>query len=77
MGGDFMNYDLKIIKKKYGENMSRLCRELFPTILEEEGLLSSLLLNNFYESRYLYDDIINNDIEEEFKNYIYNITKIE
>lgn len=28
-----MNLDLKIIKKEYGEEMSHLCRELFPTIL--------------------------------------------
>ena len=38
-----MNSDLKLIKKKYGEEMSHLCHELFPVILEQEGLLS-----NFY-----------------------------
>ena len=27
--------DLKRIKKDYGENMSHMCRELFPTILEK------------------------------------------
>ena len=29
--------DLKLIKKHYGEKMAHLCRDLFPTLLEEEG----------------------------------------
>lgn len=32
-----MNSDLKIIKKKYGENMMKLVRKLFSTLLEEES----------------------------------------
>ena len=43
-----MNKDLKIIKEKYGEKMMHLCRELFSTLLEEDGLLSKLMLDNFY-----------------------------
>ena len=42
-----MNNDLKIIKKKYGEKMMHFCRDLFPTILETEGLLPKLLMDNF------------------------------
>ena len=42
-----MNQDLKIIKNKYGEKMKHLCREMFPTILETPGLLSSILLTHF------------------------------
>ena len=38
--------DLKLIKKYYGEAMSHLARELFPTILENKGLLFSLLSSN-------------------------------
>ena len=72
-----MNKDLKTIKKKYGEEMMHLCRELFPTILEEEGLLPKLLFNNFKESRSLAKDIIDNNLEEEFKNYIYNQVDVE
>lgn len=68
-----MNNDLKIIKKKFGEKMMHFCRNLFPTILETEGLLPSLLLSNFEESHYLYDDIINNDMQMEFKNFIFNL----
>lgn len=42
-----MNYDLKKIKKYYGEQMMHLCRELFPTILDEEGTLSRIMLDHF------------------------------
>ena len=72
-----MNKDLKIIKKKYGEEMMHLCRELFPTLLEQEGLLPKLLLDNFKESRSLVKDIIDNKLFEEFKNYIYNQVDVE
>ena len=41
---DYMvSTDLKLIKKHYGEKMMHLCRELFPTILERNGLLFKLL----------------------------------
>ena len=66
-----MNEDLKIIKKKYGEKMMHLCRELFPTILEEPGLLPKLLLANFYPSVYLCDDIVANGLETDFKNAMF------
>ena len=72
-----MNKDLKIIKKKYGEEMMHLCRDLFPTLLEQEGLLPKLLLDNFKESRSLVKDIIDNKLFEEFKNYIYNQVDVE
>ena len=72
-----MNTDLRIIKDKYGEKMMHLCRELFPTLLEQEGLLSNLLLSKFNESHFLYDDIINNNYIEEFKNYIYSFVDVE
>ncbi len=66
-----MNKDLKIIKKKYGENMMHLCRELFPTILEKEGILSQVILDSFEASHELYDDLISNNLEATFKDYIY------
>lgn len=72
-----MNKDLKIIKKKYGEEMMHLCRELFPTLLEQEGLLPKLLHDNFKESRSLVKDIIDNNLEEEFKNYIYSMVDVQ
>ena len=72
-----MNKDLKIIKKKYGERMMKLCRELFPTLLEKEGLLSRLLLEHFEPSRFLYEDIISNELDIDFKVYIYSLVNIE
>ena len=72
-----MNSDLKLIKKKYGEEMSHLCRELFPVILEQEGLLSKLLLDNFEPNHFLYKDIVENDVVNSFKNYIYRIVDVE
>ena len=59
MGDYIMNSDLNRIKKKYGENFAHLCRELFPTILETEGLLPDIIENKFYPNKFLYDDIIN------------------
>lgn len=66
--------ELAIIKKKYGEKMMHLCRRLFPSIIEE-GKLSTLLLNHFEPSRYLYEDIVQNDKIEAFKNYISSLNE--
>ena len=71
------NADLKWIKKHYGEKFSHLCRELFPTLLEKEGLLKKLISDTFLPSRELYDDIVNNALITNFKNYIYNLTNLE
>ena len=65
-----MNGDLKIIKKKYGEKMAHLCRNLFPSILETEGKLSDIMLKTFDENHDLYEDIVNNELVVPFKNYI-------
>ncbi len=72
-----MNDDLKIIKKKYGEDMAQFCREEFSTILEQKGLLPKLLLDNFEVNRDLYQDIIKQDLEVEFKNYIFSFFNLE
>ena len=65
--------ELKKIKKIYGENFMKLCRELFPTLLEIEGRLLEVLSSTFANnSRTLYDDIIKNNLQGEFKNYIYS-----
>jgi len=65
-----MQKELKRIKDKYGEEFSHLCRELFPTLLETEGLLYDLLINKFYPSKFLYSDIVNNKLEAKFRNFI-------
>lgn len=71
-----MSKDLIKIKKKYGENMMHLCRELFPTILEEDGMLFELFSYSFEYSRDLYDDVINNSLENNLKNFIYSKLKL-
>ncbi len=70
-----LQYDLKYIKKHYGEKFAHLCRELFPTILEEEGLLSRIIADNFAPTRTLYDTVI--DQKSEFKAYIYELAGIK
>ena len=51
--------DLKLIKNKYGEKMMHLCRELFPSLLEKPGLLSTIMLEHFAENKFLYNDLVN------------------
>ena len=63
--------DLFKIKKEYGENMTHLCRKLFPSILEQKGLLYYLLSNHFAKSKDLFYDIIKEEKEENFKEYIH------
>ena len=68
-----MNKDLSWIKKHYGERFSHLCRELFSTLLDTEGLLPDLLDNEFAHNKYLYDDLIKYNLKYEFKDYIYDL----
>ncbi|MDO5569619.1 MAG: hypothetical protein Q4G04_05900, partial [bacterium] len=73
-----MNDDLKIIKKKYGEKMMHLCRDLFSTLMELcPGKLSEIIQNKFDKSRFLCDDIVKNNLEEKFKTYIYSFVDVE
>ncbi len=72
-----MDQDLKIIKKKYGENMAKLCREFFPTLLETKGLVPILMLKSFEPSHNLYQDLIDQNIEADFKDYIYSLVDVE
>ena len=64
--------DLKYIKKYYGENMSHLCRRLFPTILETPGLLYYILSSKFSKSKSLYGDITSASKIISFQDFIYN-----
>ncbi len=70
--------ELKRIKKLYGENFMHLCRELFPTLLEQEGLLTEILTSSFaINSRTLYEDIVETDAKSNFKAYIYSKVDVE
>lgn len=72
-----MNEDLKIIKKKYGEEFMHYCRENFPILLETPKLLPNLILKHFDASRQLYEDIKNNNLKTKFKNYIYSLVNVD
>ncbi|MBR1385771.1 MAG: hypothetical protein IJ568_02955 [Bacilli bacterium] len=73
--------DLILIKKKYGEEMMHLCRELFPTILINDGALFEILSNNFAFSHILASDIKKYSKENDFSHYInylyYKVAKNE
>ena len=69
--------DLKFIKKNYGEKMMKLCRELFPIILETPGKLSKIMLEHFEPTKFLYTDIVSNNLIDKFKNYIYSFIDME
>ena len=62
--------DLKLIKKLYGEDMSHLCRNLFPKILEYPGRLCELLSKLFHPSKFLYEDIIEQNKVVAFQEYV-------
>lgn len=68
-----MNNDLKLIKKYYGEDMMKFCREAFPNVLEKEGLLFQTMRDCFFPSRSLYKDLDSTFNYEGFKNMILNI----
>ena len=68
-----MNTDLKLIKKYYGEDMMHYARDNFSVILETYGKLSKLFLDNFAESKTLYEDLKKSDELVKFKNYIYDL----
>ena len=72
-----MNEDLKIIKRKFGEDMTHFCREYFPILLETKGLLPDLLLKKFEPSKFLYNDIVESNLQEQFKNFIYSLVDVE
>jgi len=65
--------ELDRIKKLYGEKFAKLCRDLFPTILEHKGVLLNVLENYFEPNRFLYNDIIEQGQKYTFQSYIYEI----
>ena len=65
-----MNSELKQIKKLYGEEMMHLCRRLFPTILENEGVLLETLQRVLAPTKYLGIWIANQYYEKDFEKWI-------
>ena len=72
-----MTDELKQIKKIYGEDMAHLCRMLFPTILEHEGELLKILQDNLAPTHSFAQDIIDKDLYDEFKSWIYSFYRGE
>ena len=72
-----VNHELMKIKKIYGEEMMHLCREMFPSILEQEGLLISILEKNIAPTHFLASDIKGKNLYEEFKDWIYSFINVE
>jgi len=72
-----MDNDLFVIKNKYSDNMAEFCEQFFSIILEKEGLLPLILDTYFPNSSSLYDDICINNLEDEFKDYIYSLVDVK
>ena len=69
--------ELNRIKKLYGEKFMHLCRRLFPTLLEREGLLIQILEENFSTNSRTLGEDITEEMEEDFKNYIFSKVDVE
>ena len=68
-----MAKDYDIIKKYYGEKFAQFCRANFPTILElGDGVLAEHIMNLFAPNKSLYEDIIKQGIDIDFKEYVYS-----
>lgn len=71
------NKDLAYIKKFYGEKFMHLCRSLFPTLLETEGLLSSIIASKFAPTHALCDALEYPEQREKFSAYIFHLSNTE
>ncbi|MGI5842364.1 MAG: hypothetical protein ACOX6H_03650 [Christensenellales bacterium] len=67
------NPDLKKIKEEYGERFAPFCRDSFPTILEEEGLLYNIISSKFAPSKMLYEDLGASVNINSFRFFIYDL----
>ena len=66
-----MQDDLKQIKKHYGEDMMKYVRKTFPTIIENNKLFE-IMNRFFYPCHYLFKDLQDNDLLDDFENFINN-----
>ena len=72
-----MLYQLFYVTITMVNNMSHLCRDLFPSILETKGLLYHLLTTHFNPSKSLYYDLKEEEKFQTFKDYIYSFLEEE
>lgn len=71
-----MKSDYDIIKDKFSEKMAKACRSFFPTLLENQGQLSRLMLEKFYPNPTIYQDLVLGKVDS-FKNFIYSFYDYE
>lgn len=65
--------ELKKIKQIYGEKFARMCRDMFPVIIEQEGTLLNILEKRFsHNCNSLYEAITENGLEADFKELIFS-----
>ena len=69
--------ELEQRKKIYGEKFMHLCRRLFPTLLEQEGILLEVLTSTFAANSRTLGQDIKPEQEEMFKNLIYSKIDVE
>lgn len=66
-----LSNELKKIKHIYGEDFMKICRESFPTILEDEGALLDMLTTHFANNtRTLAQDIMSQYRLYEFRDFV-------
>ena len=65
-----IDFDFKYLKKHYGENFAKLCRTLFPTILQTPGLLTSLITSHFAPTKFLQEELTDKRVQQDFQIYI-------
>lgn len=64
--------ELKKIKHIYGEKFARMCRDMFPIILNKDGALLDILEKRFsHNCNSLYEVITENGLEFDFEDLIY------
>lgn len=65
---DNLNFrdDLEVIRENFGDDMAEFCSANFAEMLEKKGALSSILLDSFYPTKSLLDDIKNSEMTENF-----------
>ena len=72
-----MSDELKRIKNIYGEEMMHLCREEFPTLLEEKGFLLNILTQHIAPTRELANLINEGGLRNEFILWVYKYVRNE
>ncbi len=66
-----MKGELKKIKKIYGEDMMHFVRERFSKFLDNPYVVYNALTSLFYPNKFLYKDLLENNLLDSFANYMY------